>query len=428
MRQIAFGVFFLLVLLTGESSLGQGVRVGPDGRVSEQTLSLPYAFANESFGLAGAYAYGIVGHPQKQAMLLATAMAGSKGAAMGFLIGRDIQMPWIERLFFDPVLSAGYFNDNEAYIDGNPEYRNERAGNNDSDKDDFVEGDGWDNFFRLTFKYLLPVGHGKDQIISTYEIERGILKSGAAGGTSWNPLTSGKSYLELRPFYRWQQIDGDDIDEDIKTNGFDVSLFWDNRDFYANPSWGNSLRLKASRDFGWFDSSNSWTNVQAELDLYFPLKLSDKFRQAVLALDYWTSYSPTWDVRANGEISNRPPAYAGATLGGLWKLRGYPSQRFSDKAAVYYAAELRLTPEWNPFERWSWIQEYAGIEWVQLVPFAEIGRVAPEWNLDTLHTDMKWSLGLGLRAWAKGIVVRVDTAVSDEDLKVQMMVSQPFQF
>lgn len=418
----------MLILLTGVSSFGQGVRVGPDGKVSKQTLSLPYAFVNESFGLAAAYAYGIVGHPQKQAMLLATAMAGTKGSAMGFLIGRDIQMPRIERLFFDPVLSAGYFNDNDAYIDGNPDFPDERAGSNDSSKDDFVEGDGWDNFFRLTFKYLLPIGDGKDQIISTYEIDRGLLKSGASGGTSWNPLTSGKSYLELRPFYRWQQIDGDDFDDDIKTNGFDVSFFWDNRDFYANPSRGNGLRLKASRDFGWFDSSNSWTNVQAELDLYFPLKLSNRFRQAVLALDYWTSYSPTWDVRPNGEINNRPPAYAGATLGGLWKLRGYPSQRFSDKAAVYYAAELRLTPEWNPFERWSWIQEYAGIEWVQFVPFAEIGRVAPEWNLDTLHTDMKWSLGLGLRAWAKGIVVRVDTAVSDEDLKVQMMVSQPFQF
>jgi hypothetical protein len=109
-------------------------------------------------------------------------------------------------------------------------------------------------------------------------------------------------------------------------------------------------------------------------------------------------------------------------------MRGYPSQRFSDKAAVYYAAELRMIPDWNPFEQWSTIQEYVGIEWIQLVPFAEIGRVAPEWNLDTLHTDMKWCLGLGFRAWAKGLVARIDTAVSDEDFKVQMMVSQPFQF
>ena len=355
-------------------------------------------------------------------------MAGTNGSAMGFLVGRDIQMPRVERLFLDPVVSVGYFSDADAYIDGNPDFPDERAGSNDSDKDDFVTGNGWDNFFRLKFKYLLPIGNGKDQIISTYKIDRGLLQSDPSGGKSWNPLVSGKSYLELRPFYRSQQIDGDDVDDEIKTNGFDVSFFWDNRDFYANPSRGNALQLKASRDFGWLDSSNSWTNLQGELDMYFPLGVSDRFRQKVIALNFWTSYSPTWEEQANGEIKNRPPAYTGSTLGGLWKMRGYPSQRFSDKAGIYYAAELRLIPRWNPFERWSWIQKYVGIQWLQFVPFVEVGRVSPEWNINELHSDMKWGAGLGMRAWAKGIVVRIDTAVSDEDFGVQMMVSQPFQF
>jgi hypothetical protein len=76
-------------------------------------------------------------------------------------------------------------------------------------------------------------------------------------------------------------------------------------------------------------------------------------------------------------------------------MRGYPSQRFNDKAAVYYSAELRLIPRWNPFERWDWIQKYVGIRWLQLVPFAEIGRAAPSWNIKTLHSDMKWCLVCG---------------------------------
>ena len=428
MRQIAFAVFFFFVLLTGVSSFGQGVRVGPDGEVSQQTLSLPYAFYNENFGFAAGYVYGVVGQPQKQSTLLATVMAGSKGSAMGFLVGRDIQMPRVERLFFDPVVSVGYFKDTESYIDGNPDFPNERAGSNDSDKDNYVKGDGWDNFFRLTFKYLLPMGDGKDQIISTYKIDRGLLTSGATGGTSLNPFKSGKSYLELRPFYRSQQIDGNDVDEDVKTNGLDFSVFWDNRDFYANPSKGFGLRGKVSRDFGWSDSSNSWTNVEGELDLYIPLQLSNRFRQTVLALDYWTSYSPTWDEQPDGTVENRPPAYTGSTLGGIWRLRGYPSQRFNDKAAVYYAAELRIIPRWNPFNGWPWIQKYVGIQWLQFVPFIEVGRVASEWDFNKLHSDMKWDVGLGIRAWAKGIVIRIDTAVSDEEFGVQMMVSQPFQF
>jgi hypothetical protein len=426
--QVAFGLLFLVVLYPGVSSFGQGVRVGPDHKVAEQTLSLPYAFYNDNFGFAVGYVYGVVGKPQKQSTLLATAMAGTKGSAMGFLVGRDIQMPHTERLFLDPILSVGYFQDAEAYIDGNPDFPDERAGSNDSDKDDFVKGDGWDNFFRFTFKYLLPIGHGKDQIISTYELDRGLLKSGASGGESWNPLLSGKSYLQLRPFYRLQQIDGEDVDEDIKTSGLDFTVFWDNRDFYANPSKGFGLRAKVSRDFGWFDSSGSWTNVEGEVDMYFPLGLSDWFRQEILAFNYWTSYSPSWDEKANGEITNRPPAYTGSTLGGLWRLRGYPSQRFNDKAAVYYVGELRLIPHWNPFDGWPWIQKYVGIQWLQFVPFVEVGRVAPEWNIKRLHSDMKWDVGFGVRAWAKGIVARIDTAASNEGFRVQMMIAQPFQF
>jgi len=431
MNRIA-AIFYLIAclffFLSSVSAFGQSVRVGPNGEFSAQTLSLPYAFYNDSFGFAVGYVYGVVGHPQKQATLLATAMAGTKGSAMGFLVGRDLQMPRIERLFLDPVVSVGYFKDNDAYINGNPHFPNDRAGSNESDKDNYVEGDGWDNFFRLKFKYLLPIGAGRDQIIATYKIKDGLLESGSVGGTSLNPFKSGLNYLELRPFYRSQQIDGDDVDEVTKTNGLDFSVYLDNRDFYANPSRGYGLRGKWSRDFGWFDSSNSWTNVEGEVDVYIPFHLGKWLRQGVIALDYWTSYSPTWDQQPDGAIENRPPAYTGSTLGGLWRMRGYPSQRFNDKAAVYYAAELRLIPRWNPFKHWDWIQKYVGIQWLQFAPFVEIGRVAPEWRFSRLHSDMQWDAGLGIRAWAKGIVARIDTAVSEEDFKVQMMVSQPFQF
>ena len=428
MRQFVFTVLFLLIVLTCTLAYGQGVRVGPDGKVSKQILSIPFPFFSEHFGFAAGYVYGVVGEPQDQSVLLATIMAGTKGSVMGFLIGRDIQIPGIERLFFDPVFSVGYFDDNESYIDGDPGFPYERAGSNESDKDNYVKGDGWDNFFRFTFKYLLPIGHGRDEIISTYTIDQGLLQSGATGGTSWNPLVSGKSYLRLRPFYRSQSLDGDYVDEEIRTNGLDFSVFWDNRDFDSNPSKGFSLRGQVSRDFGCFDSSDSWTNIDGEFDLYIPLQLSDRFRKTVLALNYWTSYSPTWDEKPNGEVKNRPPAYTGSTLGGIWRMRAYPTQRFNDKAAVYYSAELRMIPKWNPFTGWTWLQKRVGIQWLQFVPFVEVGRVAPAWNLGTLHSDMKWDVGLGLRAWAKGIVIRVDTAASDEDAGVQMMVSQPFQF
>lgn len=422
-------LFIILILVPAQPSFGVGVFVGPDEEeVEPRTLSLPYGFYNENFGLAAAYVHGITGYPQKQSSILATAMVGTEGSAMGFLMGRDLQLPWSERLFLDPVVSVGYFKENDAYVDGHPRFPNEDAGSNDSDEDNFIEGDGWDNFFRLKFKYLLPIGHGRDKVISTYVIDRGSLISGATGGESLNPFKSGECFLELRPFYRNMEIDGDYIDEKIKTNGLDFSIFWDNRDFFANPTKGNGLRFKVSRDFGWLNSSDSWTNLDGELDIYFPLGNSERFRKKVFVFDFWTSYSPSWDKKADGSISNRPPAYTGSTLGGLWRLRGYPTQRFSDKAAIYYSGELRLTPHWNPFVNWPSLQKHLGVQWLQFVPFGEIGRVAPSWNLSELHNDMKWCLGLGVRAWAKGLVARVDTAASEEGMKIQMMISQPFQF
>ena len=425
-------LLLICLLLTPRLSVGQDIFVGPDGKFEEQTLSVPYAFYNESFGAAVAYAYGKVGYPQKQSAILGTVMAGSKGSIMGFLIGRNLRLPWSDRLFLDPIAQIGYFKDADSYTDGNPDFPDERAGSNDSDEDNYIEGDGWDNFFRLRFKYLLPLGHGKDTIINTYVIDRGLLKSGATGGTSWNPLISGRTYFELLPFYRWQEIKGDDEDIDVKTNGLEFSLFRDNRDFVPNPSNGSALRVEVSRDFGLLNSSDSWTVVQTEFDKYFSLGPSETFRQRVIAFDFWTAYSPTWEVEGarDGQeiISNRPPAYAGATLGGIWRMRAFPSQRFSDKASIYYALEYRMIPKWNPFNNWPWLQKYIGIEWLQFVPFVEVGRVAPGWNVKDLHSDMKWDAGLGLRLWAKGLVARIDVAGSDEGFGVAMMVSQPFQF
>lgn len=197
-------------------------------------------------------------------------MAGTKGSAMGFLIGRDLRLPWSERLFLDPVVSVGYFKENDLYIDGNLEYADSRAGGNDSDESDFITGDGWDNYLRLTFKYLLPIGRGCESVVDVCRIDRGMPMQTKAYPFSLNPLKSGKSYLELRPFYRSQSIAGDRFEEEVRTNGVNLGLFWDNRDFVPNPSRGFSVRTKVSRDFGGLDSSGSWTNVDGELDAISP--------------------------------------------------------------------------------------------------------------------------------------------------------------
>lgn len=400
----------------------------PSLRGEDRVIRLPFAFWNESFGVAAGYVYAVNGYPQPQAGLLGTVMAGTEGSASGLLMGQNIRLFGLDRLFFDPILSVGYYSDVDVYVDGNPDFPDERAGSNDSDSDNYLTGSGWDTFFRLRFKYLLPIGDGREQTVPRYQFDRGLLSGGASGGSSFNPLTSGRTFLEVRPFYREQNVENDDIEGRQATNGLEFNVFWDNRDYPGNPSRGNALILKLTRDWGLGDSTDSWTNLAAEYDHYVSLGPTSTFRQRVLAFDVWTSYSPSWDEKPDGTISHRPPSFAGATLGGIWRMRGYPGQRFSDKAAIYYAAELRMIPDWNFFDRWSWFQERVGVDWIQVVGFAEAGRVAPDWNFGELHEDMRWDVGIGLRAWAKGLVVRVDTAVSDEGMGVQMMISHPFQF
>ena len=106
-------------------------------------------------------------------------------------------------------------------------------------------------------------------------------------------------------------------------------------------------------------------------------------------------------------------------------MRAYPTGRFHDKAAVYYAAELRLIPQTQPLRDLP-LLNYFEIDWWQLVPFVEAGRVNDEYNGDLFFKDLKVDAGIGLRFMAFRGVVRLDWAVGDEGSSVWAMFAQPF--
>lgn len=435
-RPIAASLFSILLLLLflQAPAQGQGVTVGSDKTTREGTLALPYAFYNTSFGAAAGFVYGSSGWPQKQATIVTTLIGGSNSALAFYGLARDVQAPlFTERLFLDADLALSTFGDIYSYTNGKPGYRGQQAGTNDSSDNNFIRGPGKDNIARVKFRYLLPIGTGKDQIISTYVVDRGLLVEGAQGGTSWNPFVSGKTYFEAKPFWRQQDVRSRHYRLYSRTNGIELSVSRDNTDFPKNPSEGSYFRARYTGDFGYFDSTTEYDVFDVEFTKYVSLGSSDKFRQRVLAFDLWTANTPSWDdhhTRNNGQtVYERPPAWAGATLGGLWRMRAYPTGRYHDQAAMYYSAEYRMTPRWNPFENYEWVRKYLGIAWWQWVPFVEAGRVAPSWNPSTLHSNMKFDAGFGVRASAKGIVVRIDTAVGRAgNWGVQMMVGQPFSF
>ncbi len=402
---------------------GQSVTVEKGGEFEAKTVLVPYAFYNESLKFAAGPAFITNGWLQEQMALIAMGWVSTNGSRAAFLFGRDTHVPPLERLFLDSRVSFARYDEFDSYIDGNPDYPDQRAGSNDSSEDNFVQTDGSDDFVQLIFKYLLPIGHGRDQIINTYVVDQGLLHRGATGGVLWNPLRSGRSYLELEPFFRRQDLNGDDGDAELETNGIRFALRYDNTDFTPNPSRGSSQEIALTRDWGKLGSDAPWTVFEFEYSHYFTLPTRPGLRQAVLALNFWTSNVLTWD--SGTETRHRPPLFAGSTLGGLYRLRGYPEARFHDQAAIYYAAELRLTPSWNPIgpgSRLDWLE----VASLQLVPFVEVGRVASAWQLSELHSDVKWDVGLGLRAMVKGLVIRIDTAISDEEVGLQMMVGHPF--
>ncbi|MCU0577782.1 MAG: BamA/TamA family outer membrane protein, partial [Desulfobacterota bacterium] len=366
-----------------------------------------------------------------QSTVIATAIAGSNSALAMFLLTRDIRVPYTGRLFFDMDLALSTYGTIQSYISGNPDFAGERAGSNGSDQDNYVEGDGNDNLVRVTFKYLLPMGDGRDLQVRPPVLERGLPVEGSGEVLSWNPLETGKIFVEVKPYWRAQSIDSDYGTFDQKTNGGAFSLYRENTDFPRNPSEGSTVRLRYTQDWGWFDSSRPYYVGEFEFSKYVSLGPSERFRRRVLAFDFWTANAFSWErtsMEDGEEVYQRPPAYLGATLGGLWRMRGFPTSRFNDQAAVYYAAEYRVIPEWNPFAGIDLLQRYLGIAWWQWVAFAEAGRVAPVWTVGELHSAMKWDGGIGIRAMAKGIVVRVDIAGSKEGFGVNMMVGQPFQF
>ncbi len=426
----------LLLLVIAQPSSGGDLtqppailrEVGETGPVESRKLILPYIFAAESLDVALGAAAGASAWPQEQSSFFG-AVLGTTNESWGlFLVGTSLQLPAGKRLFLDTSASFGRYTDQRAYIDGNPAYPDSRAGSNDSDPEDFIRGEGPYNWLMLNFKYVLPFGHAQQTAIANYTLDRGILVSGVTGAESWNPLRSGRTLLQLEPFVIKRIFELAGGDEGGRTNGLAISVLHDNRDFSPNPSRGTTTTFKLARDFGHFDSTNSWTLVEGTFSKYFFLGSSRLTRQQVLAFNVWTADSPSWEETKTDDgtvYDHRPPPYMGATLGGYLRMRGFPLYRFSDKAAVYYGLEYRVIPEWNPLGNISWLR-WLSIDWWQWVPFAEVGRVANHWNLAELHSEMKWDVGLGLRLMTAKVVVRGDAAVSEEGFHIWAMVGQTF--
>ncbi|MCK4563663.1 MAG: BamA/TamA family outer membrane protein, partial [Verrucomicrobia bacterium] len=390
---------------------------GEEGTLKSRTLIVPYAFSTETlgFGVGVGASYG----PKSESLYYSTVYVTDNGSDFFMIGGNNLRLFGKERFHFSPKLMLGHFTHMRIYVDGNPGFVGERAGSNESSAGNYREENANDIVVDLEFRYTLPWGHYRDHAVHTYITDNGILKENPSGAASMNPLESGQSALLFRPYYRKQYTDV----EGMETLYFQLGYKHDNRDFILNPHRGYLVKTGISHDPDWLADTRKWTSLEGEIDGFIPLWDTSWSRQQTLALAAWAAYSPTYD--SSTENDGKPPYFTGPNLGGFWRMRGYPSSRFHDKAAIYYSAEYRLMPEWQPFGKIGLLDPLK-IRWWQIVGLVEAGRVAPSWDLGTLHTDMKYDVGIGLRGMFHASVGRIDFVVSDEGFAFSAMLGQTF--
>ncbi len=398
----------------------------------KETLILPYAFASDSMGTTLGVGGLAKGYGQDQ-LLIAGTVFGSFDEARGFIAGFwDLRVPYIDRLFFTAYGSYGHYPKQKAYSTAArpPSDNGSPAGSNDSDKDDYIETSGEDNWSELKLEYVLPLGSMKQTKQAEYHLKNGILTQGATGGETWNPLQSGVSVVSFGQSNRYQNYESE-VDNTLfgEVHPFQISYLYNNTDFPVNPSTGSSQWFSYSYDAFSDNKTGDWTFVEFEASKYFDLGPSSSSRQRVIALNFWTGTSPSWSTKTDEDgtkyVVNKPPFFEGAHLGGFYRMRGYPNNRFNDRAVIYTAGEYRHTLKWNPIKDVSWLK-WLKSDWFQLVAFAEGGRVAGDYDFSELTTDWKIDAGAGVRAMLAGAVVRLDIAHSDEGTTGWVMFGHSF--
>ena len=373
--------------------------------VAAEFVAVPFVFSSESLSTALGAA-GVIKHAgQPQASILGIGLYSANDSWIGYLSAHNYQIPKVDSWLFSIETYQAQFKEGIYYLSNAAEV------NQDADK---VVTLGEESYTRFHAKYVLPWGRGSTGAARSLGRNNDPI--------SWNPLNSGVTSVKVSPFVQTRELQGYEYLPE-KAQGVALELDWDNRDNGKNSTQGGQTSLKVSRDFG-SDKRNSWTTWEFEQSAFFAIGGNDWFAQQVMAFNFYLADTPTWNAQS-GNNFHRPPSFAGVSLGGFDRLRGYPSKRFTGRSAVMYSAEYRIQPRWQPLQQWPIFNLY-DIPWWQWVVFAEAGQVADEFNAAALHENLNWSAGVGARFEVENVVVRAELAYSNEDSQFWVMVNQPF--
>ncbi|AUV87682.1 hypothetical protein C1N50_01800 [Vibrio campbellii] len=368
---------------------------------------VPFYFSTETLGSTVGLAGVAKGVGQPQAALFGMGLYSEKDSYVGFLSAFNYALS--SSLLFSTQMYQARFNDNPYYLGD--------QGSNSSSTEDKTVTNGDEENYKLEFKYLLPWGNVREHgLLGAFQPVRDVSFA--------SPVDSGVSSIIFTPFYSSRELDIYN-DKKEEATGFSLTFDWDNRDSVRNTTRGSHTSFDLTTGAESLQSEDLWLKWEFQNSQYYSLgPLGDWFDQQVLAFDFYTADTPTWN-KCDGAVCARPPEQEQARLGGLYRLRGYTAGRYHGRSAIHYSAEYRVLPDWQPLDDIPLINYY-DLPWWQWVAFAEVGRVADDYDLKTLHEDMKWNVGGAVRFQVEGIVVRAEMAKGADEGTFRVMINQPF--
>ncbi|HDM8235334.1 TPA: hypothetical protein P0E28_004820 [Vibrio campbellii] len=368
---------------------------------------VPFYFSTETLGSTVGLAGVAKGVGQPQAALFGMGLYSEKDSYVGFLSAFNYALS--SNLLFSTQMYQARFNDNPYYLG--------EQGSNSSSTEDKTVTNGDEENYKLEFKYLLPWGNVREHgLLGAFQPVRDVSFA--------SPVDSGVSSIIFTPFYSSRELDIYNEKKEEAT-GFSLTFDWDNRDSVRNTTRGSHTLFDLTTGAESLQSEDLWLKWEFQNSQYYSLgPLGDWFDQQVLAFDFYTADTPTWN-NCDGAVCARPPEQEQARLGGLYRLRGYTAGRYHGRSAIHYSAEYRVLPDWQPLDDIPLINYY-DLPWWQWVAFAEVGRVADDYDLKTLHEDMKWNVGGAVRFQVEGIVVRAEMAKGADEGTFRVMINQPF--
>ncbi|NOI73647.1 BamA/TamA family outer membrane protein [Vibrio owensii] len=368
---------------------------------------VPFYFSTETMGSTIGLAGVAKGVGQPQAALFGMGLYSEKDSYVGFLSAFNYALS--PNLLFSTQMYQARFNDN-------PYYLGDQGSNNSSTEDKTVTNGDEENY-KLEFKYLLPWGNVREHgLLGAFQPLRDVSFA--------SPVDSGVSSIIFTPFYSSRELDIYN-DKKEEATGFSLTFDWDNRDSVRNTTRGSHTSFDLTTGAESLQSEDLWLKWEFQNSQYYSLgPLGDWFDQQVLAFDFYTADTPTWN-KCDGLMCARPPEQEQVRLGGLYRLRGYTAGRYHGRSAIHYSAEYRVLPDWQPLDDIPLINYY-DLPWWQWVAFVEVGRVADDYDLKTLHEDMKWNVGGAVRFQVEGIVVRAEIAKGADEGTFRVMINQPF--